>query len=526
MYVPRKLTRKVLAAFGCSLLFLCSVAVGRSQGGSNPATDLTPLATLPVPKPTNSDIVDQAAAVRLGKALFWDTQTGGDGRIACATCHFHSGADNRTLNTINPGPDGTFEVVSGPGQPFLGGSVTSDDIVGSQGIVGSIFSSIAGDPHQAADNCLPDQAAPYFGNRRVTGRQAPPVIGAVFYRDNFWDGRANHVFNGVDPFGGTANAGGQLGLPKENSSLASQAVGPPNNPTEMSCKNRSFNGVNSLGAKLLGRQPLQFQQVSPTDSVLGGTLSNYPGNGLTLSYPQMIQAAFGPTLAALAQDQFSRIWGQAIQAYEATLIADHTPLDRYLAGTRTALTPSQQSGLNVFTGKGGCTQCHAGAAMSDATIAFAAAKGLVNEDSGDQGFHNIGVRPTADDQGRAGSGPNNVSFAENDALANHGAFKTASLRNVKLTAPYFHDGSKATLAEVVDFYSRGGDFLNPGLARRIRPLGLGATDQATLVDFLTNALTDCRVEKEQAPFDHPSLSLPNGADLSAVGAAGTGACSP
>jgi cytochrome c peroxidase len=95
---------------------------------------------------------------------------------------------------------------------------------------------------------------------------------------------------------------------------------------------------------------------------------------------------------------------------------------------------------------------------------------------------------------------------------------------VKLTAPYFHNGGKATLADVVAFYNRGGDFANPEKASRIKPLSLDAGDQADLVEFLTNGLTDCRVEKERAPFDHPSLSPPNGATLPAVGAAGTGPC--
>jgi hypothetical protein len=86
-------------------------------------------------------------------------------------------------------------VVSGPGVLFGGGSFSVDDIVGSQGIVGGTFKSIDSDPHQAADLCAPDHAAPFLDTRRVTGRQAPTTIGAVYYRNNFWDGRANHVFN-------------------------------------------------------------------------------------------------------------------------------------------------------------------------------------------------------------------------------------------------------------------------------------------------------------------------------------------
>jgi cytochrome c peroxidase len=96
--------------------------------------------------------------------------------------------------------------------------------------------------------------------------------------------------------------------------------------------------------------------------------------------------------------------------------------------------------------------------------------------------------------------------------------------NVKLTAPYFHNGGKRTLADVVDFYNRGGDFSNPELAKRIKPLSLDAGDQTALVDFLTNGLTDCRVEKERAPFDHPALAVPNGPTLPAVGQNGTGSC--
>jgi cytochrome c peroxidase len=273
---------------------------------------------------------------------------------------------------------------------------------------------------------------------------------------------------------------------------------------------------------MLARKPLQLQTVSASDSVLGALASS--SGGLNTTYQAMIDAAFISSVASVAQDQFSRVWGQAIQAYEATLVPDQTPLDRYLAGNRSALTSSQQRGLDRFTGKAGCTNCHAGAELTDASVSFAAARGLINEDGGDQGFHNIGVRPTAEDLGRAGSGPGGVPFAVSGGRANNGAFKTPGLRNVKLNGPYFHNGGKATLADVVAFYNRGGDFANPEKAKRIKSLSLDSGDQAALVDFLTNGLTDCRTEKQRAPFDHPSLSLPNGPSLSAVGAGGTGSC--
>ena len=492
-------------------------------GGGGGGTGLAPLSSLPVPKPSPSDIINQAAAVRLGKALFWDTQTGSDGQVACATCHLQPGTDTRRFNTVNPGSNGTFEAVGGPGQLFGGGSYSADDIVGSQGVVGSIFNSIASDPHQAADNCSPDQSAPFYANRRVTGRQAPTTIGAVYNRDNFWDGRANHQFNGLNPLGATGNASGQLGALIENASAASQSTGPALSSTEMSCAGRTWNGPNSLGAKLLARTPLQFQTVDPTDSVLG-PVSAFPAKGLTVSYQQMIQAAYGPGLAQNAQDNFSRIWGQAIQAYESTLVADRTPMDQYLAGNKTALTAQQVTGMGILQGKGGCTNCHSGPTLSDASVAIYAAKGSVNSDGGDQGFHNIGVRPTAEDLGRAATGPNGVPWAENNSPANRGAFKTPTLRNVKLTAPYFHNGGKATLGGVVDFYAKGGDFANAEKSKLMKPISFSASDKTALVDFLTNGLTDCRLEMERAPFDHPSLALPNGANLAATGALGRGTC--
>jgi hypothetical protein len=99
-----------------------------------------------------------------------------------------------------------------------------------------------------------------------------------------------------------------------------------------------------------------------------------------------------------------------------------------------------------------------------------------------------------------------------ERVAVHGALKTPSLRNIELTAPYFHNGGQATLEQVIQFYNRGGDF---ALANRedldpdIKPLFLTPFEQGALVAFL-KALTDDRVRYEQAPFDRPSLNIPNG----------------
>jgi cytochrome c peroxidase len=90
-----------------------------------------------------------------------------------------------------------------------------------------------------------------------------------------------------------------------------------------------------------------------------------------------------------------------------------------------------------------------------------------------------------------------------------GTFKVASLRNVELNGPYFHNGGKSTLAQVVNFYDDGGDFANATKAPAIVPLMLGQDQANSLVAFLL-ALTDERVRWQQAPFDHPQLIVPNG----------------
>jgi cytochrome c peroxidase len=106
--------------------------------------------------------------------------------------------------------------------------------------------------------------------------------------------------------------------------------------------------------------------------------------------------------------------------------------------------------------------------------------------------------------------------------ATDGAFKAPTLRNVELTGPYFHNGSRATLEQVIEFYNRGGDRqgspwadtsgfgINPVNADPdIEVLTLTPADQAALVAFL-KTLTDPRVANEEAPFDHPSLRVTNG----------------
>jgi cytochrome c peroxidase len=499
------------ALIACTALFVLAGAdpAPAKKGGRG----LAPLSSAQAPVPdVQRFIADADAAARLGKALFWDMQAGSDGRTACASCHYDGGADSRSRNQVNP--HGTTAFAANEQLTAADFPLSSDRVVGSQGVVPSVFEGIAeGDPFdlQRFGGPDPDFAVGGVNVRRVTGRNAPTAVNAVFNVRNFWDGRAQSTFNGVTPFGsadaaariGHVDASGgveQLPVAVANSSLASQAVGPPGNPVEMSAEGRT---LSDIGRKLLTLRPLGGQDVSRSDSLLGA-LAAPSGRGLGATYPQLVREAFRPEwwnastpvsapngrAYSLMQFNFPLFWGLAIQAYESRLVSDGTPVDRFLAGDAGALDAQAQEGMGVFSGKGDCLECHNGAALTDATGAGPSDDNPAQE----TGFHNIGVRPVTSDPGLGA-----------------GTFKTPGLRNVELTAPYFHNGEQGTLRQVVDFYSRGGD--NPG---EIQPLGLSDREKDALVSFLTS-LTDPRVRNQAAPFDHPQLLVPAGAQTGPTG---------
>jgi cytochrome c peroxidase len=366
-----------------------------------------------------------------------------------------------------------------------------------------------------------------------------------------------------------------------NSSLASQAVGPPTNRFEMSADGRPFPEVGrdltlelsrrhrALARRLRGAIPLAGQLVHPEDSVLG-PYSRWPRKGLTMDYETLIRRAFQPRWWAsakyirvapdgtttvvngpdnnpatdeytLIEYNFSLFFGLAVQEYEATLVSDDTPFDRFLRDPVGApLSPAAERGRQIFFNvnpdpapRGGCRFCHSGALMSEASVEAVAAGGLVrasNGQSNDRGTRNIGVRETTEDLGNAGLDPFGASLsaavlapAPDTVPAADGTFKIPGLRNVELTAPYFHNGGEATLLDVVNFYARGGNqggASNPITTRdgtvidglSVLNFNTGpnaATARADLVEFL-KALTDERVRRASAPFDHPQLFVPNG----------------
>jgi cytochrome c peroxidase len=450
----------------------------------------------------------QALAV-LGKALFWDMQVGSDDRTACASCHFHAGADHRAEGAALK--DFPFRVFTDAADNRSPVARDSSRRLGSAGVT-------------HAD-----------GVRHATSRNTPTIINSVFHVRTFLDGRASDVFTGLTSFGDSDPRPNAVTLSNgeiapeavrlENSSLASQAVLPPLNTIEMSHEGRTWADI---AKKLLPARPLAGQTVAPDDSVLGPYVDACC-RGLTPSYLSLVQAAFQPAYAGsreLAAHNFPVLFGLAVQAYESTLISDETPFDRFLGGDRDALTAHEKSGFLVFQTKSFCQFCHSGPELTTSTFTFTASHGLVDRVlSGsvatvqvlfaDTGFFRTGVRPAAEDRalGAVDEFGFPVSLAARAGLAPlavEGAFKVSGLRNVELTGPYFHNGGQATLEQVVAFYARGGDFPDsPGLASHVSPTPMNAAERADLVTFL-KSLSDHRVRFERAPFDHPELCVPDG----------------
>ena len=558
---------------------------------SDPNQSVPPPLLAPVSAPTNlaDFVLDENSLLILGKALFWDMQLGSDGVQACASCHFHAGADSRSKNQISPGllatpTDITFSAQLGGGSnyqlqaadyPFrqlsnpncrtdaavspqcpLGPSTLlsdTNDVTSSQGVFRAIL--IATVPGQPADDVtyVDDPDGFQIGGinvRRVEPRNAPTVFNVIFSRLQFWDGRAKETFNGQNIAGDTdpnafvyqaptPNVLNPVQISLNNSSMASLVTGPPLSIFEMSADGRQhpeigFKFLRRSGKKIDNLRPLGLQLVHPQDGVLGANsrspqlgldVPNYdvlvkaafkekwwnsnkiiqvnPDGSHTILPPQAVGQGLDENQFELRQWNFSLFAGLAMQKYISTLVSDQSPFDAFQAGDTNALTAQEKNGLEIFVNNvanngGNCNTCHTIPEFTRASVRRT--EGLSSTDAGDPLINvnangviaNYGVRPATDDPGAGNSGTSR--------------FKAPGLRNIGLTAPYFHNGGVATLEQLVQFYNRGRDFnAAPGA-----PLNLSQSQQDDLVAFLRNGLTDPRVEFERAPFDHPQIFVPNG----------------
>ena len=141
----------------------------------------------------------------------------------------------------------------------------------------------------------------------------------------------------------------------------------------------------------------------------------------------------------------------ALASFVRSILSGDSRYDRFANGDRSALTPEERAGMDLFRGKANCVACHVGPNFTDEQL------------------HNTGIAWR------------NGGFS--DIGAGRGNFKTPTLREVARTAPYMHDGSIATLQDVIEYYNRGGN-VNPELDTELHPLHLSAGEKKSLLAFL------------------------------------------
>lgn len=273
------------------------------------------------------------------------------------------------------------------------------------------------------------------GINGLTGaRNAPSVLNAAYARTQFWDGRAG--------------------------SLEEQAIGPMLNPLEMGM---------------------------PDETAILAVVRGDAG------YRRQFRQVFDVAPEAIRIDHVAK----AIASFERTLIVGAAPFDRYYFNNeQEAISQSAKRGLSVFFNQAACASCHAldgqFALFTDhrfSNIGVGFAKISARAQTIAQALEPLQALQQAElsEAERAEFG----RFLVTGDPADIGAFKTPMLRNIEQTAPYMHDGSLATLEEVVDFYNRGGRdtedaatqpdvFVDP----RIRPLHLSEQQKQDLVAFM------------------------------------------
>jgi cytochrome c peroxidase len=203
---------------------------------------------------------------------------------------------------------------------------------------------------------------------------------------------------------------------------------------------------------------------------------------------------------------------RAVAAYQRTLNSKDVPFDAFLAGDAKAISDSAQRGYRLFLGKANCVRCHDGPLLSD------------------DRYHNLGVPPSPDFLSSPGKQitfrfeqssngvPRSVYESARDDLGLYyvtkrpqdvGKFRTASLRELRHTAPYMHNGVLKTLSEVVDFYDRGGGD-HPNRSALLAPLKLSPAEKADLIAFLESLSGDPLIDRPPPLPPYGSYPRPGG----------------
>lgn len=276
--------------------------------------------------------------------------------------------------------------------------------------------------------------------QQTGNRNSPVAYNRLFSRAQFWDGRAD--------------------------SLEAQAIGPIANPIEMA-------STHDLAVKLVSENKvyrLQFEKVfghAPSIADIGRAIASFERILITGGSPYDANEPFIKFKEAFASDLEDL---DGLKADDPALYARYVNLKK--TADANPMSAAALRGRNLFfSAKANCAACHVGANFTD------------------EKFHNLGVGMQADkpDLGREAVTKN---------AADRGAFKTPTLRNVALTAPYMHDGSQKTLLEVVEWYAKGGH-PNPHLSDKIKKFDATAQDKTDLVEFM-KALTGPLPQVEMA----------------------------
>lgn len=310
-----------------------------------------------------------------------------------------------------------------------------------------------------------------------TGRHSPSLWNVAQQRWFFWDGRAD--------------------------SLWAQAVQPLENPAEMGFDRVALARLLKGDSKLSSEYEALFGKLPDT--------SKWPEHArpATADDPQ------GAAWLAMNDDerhaasQVAANFGKTLEAYERRLVRTNSPFDRFVAGDETALSESARRGWKLFAGRGNCRSCHSGPNFSDGE------------------FHNIGIPPLGggkpEDPARYRgvelvlADPLNALGAFSDdrkgdaALAlqtlerlpqSFGEYRTPSLRNVALSAPYMHQGQFRTLTEVVHFYStlEGATQVGHHQEQVLKPLELSPQEALDLIAFLESLSGEPPAKERLAPL--------------------------
>lgn len=263
------------------------------------------------------------------------------------------------------------------------------------------------------------------------GRNSPVAYNRILSAAQFWDGRA--------------------------ASLEAQAVGPIANPIEMG--NTHEGCVKTL--KGIEGYRVQFEKV-------------FPDKGLTIDGVGQAIASFERTLVTGPSPAdryepllaFEKAFGNDLKDLAAFKQEDAESYEQYIAlknaSAAKPISDSAKRGRELFFTKANCTACHVGANFTD------------------EKYHNIGI-------GMMAEKPDLGRFDQTKDEKDKGAFKTPTVRNVAQSGPYMHDGSLKTLAEVVEWYDKGGH-PNPTLSDKMKKLNLTTQEKADLVAFM-QALT-------------------------------------